>query len=201
MHVWPTLPFRHPLAAALLTIAGCHSARAPTAAPLALTETTWRLATVQGQDPNRLAGEQPALLRLTTDRGVSGFGGCNRFRGTYTVLGDSLRFGPLITTRRACGGMELEQTYLEALQAVRGFRFHADSLELLDAAGHVARRLGAGAGLVAATSLDHGKPVWVVTGTDVRGLTDAAESLQAGVLRNRFALVTDRGRPLSAPER
>jgi hypothetical protein len=75
------------------------------------------------------------------------------------------------------------------------------SLELLDAAGRVVRRLGAGAGLVAATSLDHGKPVWVVTGTDIRGLTDAAESLQAGVLRNRFALVTDQGRPLSAPER
>jgi len=49
--------------------------------------------------------------------------------------------------------------------------------------------------------VDHGKPVWVVTGTDVRGLTDAAEALQSGVLRNRFALVTDQGRPLSAPER
>ena len=42
--------------------------------------------------------------------------------------------------------------------------------------GHVARTLGPGTGLVAATSVDHGKPVWVVTGTDVRGLTDAARS-------------------------
>jgi hypothetical protein len=75
------------------------------------------------------------------------------------------------------------------------------SLALLDGAGHVARTLGAGAGLVAATSFEHGRPVWVVTGTDVRGLTDAAESLQSGVLRNRYALVTDRGKPLSAPER
>jgi hypothetical protein len=75
------------------------------------------------------------------------------------------------------------------------------SLALLDGGGRVARTLGAGSGLIAATSLDHGRPVWVVTGTDVRGLTDAAESLQSGVLRNRFALVTDHGRPLSAPER
>ena len=74
-------------------------------------------------------------------------------------------------------------------------------LALLDGQGHVARTLGPGAGLVAATSLDHGRPVWVVTGTDVRGLTDSAEALQSGVLRNRFALVTDQGRPLSAPER
>jgi hypothetical protein len=75
------------------------------------------------------------------------------------------------------------------------------SLALLDEGGHVARTLGPGTGLVAATSLEHGKPVWVVTGTDVRGLTDAAQSLESGVLRNRFALVTDQGKPLSAPER
>ena len=75
------------------------------------------------------------------------------------------------------------------------------SLALLDEQGRSARTLGPGIGLVAATSFDHGKPVWVVTGTDVRGLNDAAESLQAGILRNRFALVTDHGKPLSAPER
>ena len=75
------------------------------------------------------------------------------------------------------------------------------SLALLDANGHTVRTLGADAGLVAATSFQHGKPVWVVTGTDVRGLTDAAQALQAGILKNRFALVTDHGTPLSAPER
>ena len=75
------------------------------------------------------------------------------------------------------------------------------SLALLDGQGHPAHTLRAGAGLVAATSFEHGRPVWVVTGTDVRGLSDAAESLQQGVLRNRFALVTDHGKPLSAPER
>jgi hypothetical protein len=75
------------------------------------------------------------------------------------------------------------------------------SLQLLDGAGGVARTLGPGTGLVAATSFQHGRPVWVVTGTDVRGLKDAAASLQEGILRNRFALVTDQGRPLSAPVR
>jgi len=75
------------------------------------------------------------------------------------------------------------------------------SLALLDGSGHVVRTLGPGTGLVAATSFQHGRPVWIVTGTDVRGLRDAAASLQAGVLRNRFALVTDQGKPLSAPAR
>jgi Domain of unknown function (DUF4430) len=75
------------------------------------------------------------------------------------------------------------------------------SLQLLDGSGNVARTLGPGTGLVAATSFQHGQPVWVVTGTDVRGLKDAADSLQEGILRNRFALVTDQGHPLSAPVR
>ena len=75
------------------------------------------------------------------------------------------------------------------------------SLALLDTSGHATRTLGPGTGLIAATSFEHGKPVWVVTGTDIQGLTDAAQSLESGVLRNRFALVTDQGKPLSAPER
>jgi hypothetical protein len=74
------------------------------------------------------------------------------------------------------------------------------SLQLLDGQGHATRTLGPGTGLVAATSVEHARPVWIVTGTDARGLADAAEALQAGVLRNRFALVTDRGRPIGAPD-
>lgn len=75
------------------------------------------------------------------------------------------------------------------------------TLALLDERGQVARTLGPGTGLVAATSFQHGRPVWIVTGTDARGVADAAASLQEGILRNRFALVTDKGRPLSAPAR
>ncbi len=72
------------------------------------------------------------------DRSARGFAGCNNFRGTYTLEGDSLRFGPIITTRRACGIMSLEQSYLRALEAAHGFRFQTDSLELRERGGREA---------------------------------------------------------------
>jgi hypothetical protein len=34
--------------------------------------------------------------------GVVGYGGCNRFSGSYSRSGDTLTFGPMMSTRRAC---------------------------------------------------------------------------------------------------
>ncbi|MGI8864685.1 MAG: DUF4430 domain-containing protein [Solirubrobacteraceae bacterium] len=62
------------------------------------------------------------------------------------------------------------------------------SLQLLDPAGHVARTLGAGAGLVAATRDKVSEPVWLVTGTDAAGVGAAAAALTPARLRDRFAL-------------
>jgi hypothetical protein len=61
-------------------------------------------------------------------------------------------------------------------------------LELLDPSGRVARALGAGAGLVAATADAAGQPVWLVTGTDGAGVSAAAAALGPRTLRDRFAL-------------
>jgi heat shock protein HslJ len=55
--------------------------------------TEWRL--------TRLASS-PHLLFDPATRRVSGFTGCNRLSGGYTVEGDRLTFGPMATTRMAC---------------------------------------------------------------------------------------------------
>lgn len=125
---------------AAMLLGACHGGGATrTVAPLALTGTAWELVTVQGQDASRQLGGHPAILRLATDRSVAGFTGCNRFHGTYTLAGDSIRFGPLIIRHRACAGSpELEQSYLDALRATRQFRFHADSLNFMDSTATVA---------------------------------------------------------------
>ncbi|MGB2711195.1 MAG: hypothetical protein WBC33_06725, partial [Conexibacter sp.] len=47
------------------------------------------------------------------------------------------------------------------------------SLVLLDATGAAAHRLGAGAGLVAATRFEDQAPTWAITGTDVAGVAAA----------------------------
>lgn len=61
-------------------------------------------------------------------------------------------------------------------------------LELLNADGRVARRLGAGAGLVAATGDVESEPTWLITGTDPAGVAAAAAALDSGALHDHFAL-------------
>lgn len=74
-----------------------------------------------------------------------------------------------------------------------------DRLELLDARGRVARTLGAGAGLVAATRYADQQPTWVVTGTDDVGVAAAAAALQESLLRERFAVAIEEGRGVRLP--
>ncbi len=50
------------------------------------------------------------------------------------------------------------------------------TLSVLDADGHTARTLTAGAGLIAATRYAEGGPVWVITGTDAAGVSAAADA-------------------------
>ena len=60
--------------------------------------------------------------------------------GTYDLQGDKLRLGPLALTRMACeSGMELEQAYVEALNATRTFTVSSTGLELAGESGPVAR--------------------------------------------------------------
>lgn len=70
--------------------------------------------------------------------------------------------------------------------------------ELLRADGSVARTLGAGGGLLAATRFKDQAPAWEVTGTDAAGLDRAVALVRAGLLRNRFAIASD-GAPIALP--
>ena len=68
-------------------------------------------------------------------------------------------------------------------------RFSANgSLELLDAAGHVARTAPPGTGLVAAIVPPDQQPLWVVTGADDAGVARAAALLARAKLRNAYAV-------------
>ncbi len=62
------------------------------------------------------------------------------------------------------------------------------SLTLLDQNGTAVRRLGAGAGLIAATAGEERVPIWAVTGTDTAGVALAANELSESALLDRFAL-------------
>ena len=65
---------------------------------------------------------------------------------------------------------------------------NGDSLQLLDPKGGVVRTLGADSGLVAAMAQTSTGPAWLITGTDVAGVSAAAAALTPPRLDNHFAV-------------
>jgi hypothetical protein len=61
------------------------------------------------------------------------------------------------------------------------------------------RTLHAGAGLVAATSVERQAPTWIVTGTDDVGVAAAAAALTDERLERHFALAIDAGHDIPLP--
>jgi heat shock protein HslJ len=134
-------------AAALSLCAGCRTGQvgAPAARPAAggsLDGTSWLISAVDG-DLTPLTGD---LLRDNlyavdfSGDGVLGYGGCNRFSGSYTRRGDLVTFTPTGSTRRACAAdvMAREQRLFEILEKpVRIIRPDAQTMLLQNEVGRV----------------------------------------------------------------
>jgi heat shock protein HslJ len=75
------------------------------------------------------------------DGQISGSAGCNRYGGSFVAEGDSITFGPLVTTLRACsdpaGVMEQETAFLTALESAASYRVADSRLEIAAATGAV----------------------------------------------------------------
>lgn len=123
--------------------ATCESAATghPAATP-PLEGTTWKLVALAGKTITIRNDERAPTLTLDpSDQRAAGSGGCNQFGGSYTLKGDELGFGPLISTKMYCEGvMEQEQAYFTALEATRGWRVSGRELELTGAGGEVLAR-------------------------------------------------------------
>jgi len=127
------------LVAALGAALGCHRAGPSTqATPLGsdLFNYTWILRSLNGQPTTLGVNGRDPTLRFGTDGVATGFGGCTRFRSTYRVDGERLRFQPATTPDAACdAGTTQERALILALNQVRAWRLAGRHLELLDDAG------------------------------------------------------------------
>jgi hypothetical protein len=79
------------------------------------------------------------------------------------------------------------------------FGGRGETMLLLGPGGQVVRELGPGAGLIAATADMSSAPTWLITGTDVAGVTAAARAFNAAALRDDFALAVSGGRRIPLP--
>jgi putative lipoprotein len=112
---------------------------APPPAPNAsLTNTYWKVVSVQGV-PVVVAEQmrEPHLVLNGQDGRFAGSGGVNRLMGGYTLTGDDLTLSNAASTMMAGPpeAMAQEQAILAALPLVRGFRITGNGLTLVDDAG------------------------------------------------------------------
>ncbi len=122
-------------------LAGCcriPAARNAMPAPAATIEgPTWKLVGLPGHDSGALGGaKRPVTARFEAGR-ISGFSGCNRFMGGYTVDRDKLVIGNLAGTMMACPEpeMALERAVHGALTGTLRYAISADRLTLTPESG------------------------------------------------------------------
>ena len=96
----------------------------------------WRLTSLPGQDLAVLGAGQYLTARFEAGR-VSGFSGCNRFMGSYTVDRDQLVLGQLAGTMMACPGaaMTIESAFQGSLAGTLRYVIVDDRLTLTPVSG------------------------------------------------------------------
>lgn len=109
------------------------------------------------------------------------------------VVGPWLRIRDDDTVKLLAGGPKASGVYVRPAKDAR-------SIAVLDPQGRTTRTLGPGDGLIAATRLDDGRPVWIVTGVDDAGVLAAAQAVDQGNLKDHFALAVVDGRAVAVPE-
>jgi heat shock protein HslJ len=104
--------------------------------PAALTDADWHLLgynTGNALVSNRATETMTA--RFGSDGKIAGFGGCNRYFGSYEAEGERLRIGPLASSRKLClepqGVMQDEAGFLKVLEQVTEYRIEGRRLTLL----------------------------------------------------------------------
>jgi heat shock protein HslJ len=102
-----------------------------------LEDTTWNLTRLGPKDVVASENQrQPYIVLDSSNKRVTGSGGCNRLNGTYTLEKQNVHFGPIASTMMACPrGMEVEGTFLRTLDKVHSWKLHGNELELQDENG------------------------------------------------------------------
>lgn len=104
-----------------------------------LAGTDWRLISLgpAGAETEVVTGTT-VTSKFGEDGRVSGSTGCNTYSGTYDVRGDTISFGRLISTRRACldqNANEQERRFLAALETANRFRLSSNRLTIFSDRG------------------------------------------------------------------
>lgn len=88
---------------------------------LALSNIEWKLNRIQNIDltQTEVINNQPTLNFNLEEFRLYGFGGCNRYTGSYLIGEDNrIEFSRIVSTKMACPEMDIEQTFYKQLENV-----------------------------------------------------------------------------------
>src|SRR6185369_15671707 len=119
---------------AVFLVANAQTGRNMSTDQRALAGTEWHLVSLgpAGGEASLVAGTT-VTLKFSEDGRASGSTGCNAYNGTYQVRGDTISFGRLVSTRRACldqNGNQQEQRFIAALESANRFRLASNRLTI-----------------------------------------------------------------------
>lgn len=75
----------------------------------------WVLTSIGGEDLGKLFSGKVPTIEFDSEGKVFGNGGCNSYRGTFKLDDNTLDFGPLMSTKMACPGLEGEGKFMGLL--------------------------------------------------------------------------------------
>jgi len=107
-------------------------------APAATVEGPWNVIGVNNGSGGVVSvADVSASFSFLPDGTIEGYGGCNNFSGGYSVDGDNIAIGPLLSTRMACPDPagSFESWLLVALDNATTWELSGDMLTLRDADG------------------------------------------------------------------
>lgn len=92
----------------------------------------WRVVEIQGKPLEQ--GVKAPYVEFLTEGRLAGFGGCNRFGGSYKRSGNQLEIGALAATKMACvgRGMEVEDRFFAIFAGRLYLQSKDQKLELRD---------------------------------------------------------------------
>lgn len=170
------------VAAAALALAACTGAGAtatPSGPDLPFEGTDWRLIEYVGKAGGVVAVRRVEVTATFADGTVVGNGGCNPYRGPYTLDGEKIEIGNLASTAMACTGAAapVEEAYFQILPLMTRVAVQGDVLELANDAGTITLRYEASQPVPltdtrwVATGINNGKgAVTSVTGDQVTAI-------------------------------
>ncbi len=102
----------------------------------------WVLIVLNGVEAKSISQTGDLYIRFKDSTSVEGFAGCNKIFGSYTSKGNTIKIGPLSSTRMSCPDDALEMKFNQALESAETYTTDSKYL-YLNSKGKVIAKLEA----------------------------------------------------------